>query len=422
LNQPLPLSGRNLRIVIPAHNEEMRIAATLEEFCSHFGDSAAIIVVANGCSDRTVEIVGRFKAKFGNLDLIEVPWPIGKGGAVRVGLMSGDEPFVAYADADGSTSAAQIRSLQQICEVTRFAGVIGSRWLYGSVINKSQPPIRRLASRTFNCLVRLLFALPYSDTQCGAKVFRRSAIASVLTRLELANFAFDIDLLYVMKISQLKVVESPIVWQDSDFGTTVNVVRSSLTMLLSILRLRVRHSHMRSLPFVDMLARSCVIPVRNSYTLLAISGDRYAPQEHNVPTVLNDIAKTYESAGHLVKWAQAGTLGQRVKLLVWYIGRGHREVDFIASDASDVIANVVRLSSKPKKIIGSRRRAIGSAKFEELGITIADKLLASASSKIRFVSGESGWDLLHGSLGLSQALYTSPREEKTLKESEAASV
>ena len=59
-------------------------------------------------------------------------------------------------------------------------GVIGSRYVPGSKVTTPQGLFRRLESRTFNLIIRLLFGLPYNDTQCGAKVFKKVPLDLVL--------------------------------------------------------------------------------------------------------------------------------------------------------------------------------------------------------------------------------------------------
>ncbi len=149
-------------IVIPAHNEELRIEATLTAYAESFGDSE-LIVVLNGCSDRTSALVDRIRSKYANVDKIEIKHAVGKGGAIRAGFLVARAPVVAYVDADGATSAAELRRL---CEsLGQNDALIASRWCRGSTIAVRQPWTRLVASRVFNMLVRLFFGLPFTDTQ-----------------------------------------------------------------------------------------------------------------------------------------------------------------------------------------------------------------------------------------------------------------
>ncbi|MEN6343299.1 MAG: glycosyltransferase, partial [Methanospirillum sp.] len=176
-------------IVIPAYNEEERIGGLLEALA---GFEGSVIVVADG-TDRTADLVRGFGAAHPDLALVclEFPERLGKGGGIMAGFRAAGTPFVGFMDADGSTEPAEMARLFSYLAGADADGAIASRWCPGAVVPVRQGPVRRLQSRAFNLLIRLLFDLPYADTQCGAKVFRREALASVLDEMELAGFEFD---------------------------------------------------------------------------------------------------------------------------------------------------------------------------------------------------------------------------------------
>jgi len=171
-----PPQGPEIRIIIPAHNEDARIEPTVREYCEHFGARAVITVITNACTDSTASIVHALSRTFANLELVDISASIGKGGAIRVGFTLGNEPFIGFTDADQSTSAAEFARLLNVCNRAGACGVIGSRWKRGAHVMRKQSLARRIASRIFNRTVVAMFALPFYDTQCGAKVFRRDAI------------------------------------------------------------------------------------------------------------------------------------------------------------------------------------------------------------------------------------------------------
>jgi hypothetical protein len=106
-----------------------------------------------------------------------------------------------------------------------------------------QPWLRRLFSRAFHTIVQLFFWMNIKDTQCPAKVMRRAAVESVHDALRIADLAFDVNLLYALKRQGLRILEVPIEWTDKTGSTvTRNLLRSSVVMFLSVLRLRLVHS------------------------------------------------------------------------------------------------------------------------------------------------------------------------------------
>jgi hypothetical protein len=329
-----------LRLVIPARNEETRIVETVLDCCRRFGARARITVVANDCSDNTASVVRGLMASNPNLELVETHLAIGKGGAVRVGLARGNEPYVAFLDADGSASAATLDHLLERLRAERAAAAIGSRWLPASKIVQLQSVSRRIASRGFNLLVRALFALPYSDTQCGAKVFRRDAIVRVLDSLELSNFAFDVDVLVSLRAHGYRVIEEPITWGDAP-GTSIRLWPAALSMALSIVRLRVRRSPLRHWPFTDLLARDTVVAVVPTTTLLLL-GYRGAPRSAR----LDAIAEELRRAGHRTIEPDLSSFAKRVRFWVWYALRGHVAIGAIVNE--DPATLLARFSTKAK--------------------------------------------------------------------------
>ncbi|MDO8556499.1 MAG: glycosyltransferase, partial [Nanoarchaeota archaeon] len=167
----------DISIVIPAYNEEKVIAATLDAYLSFFRRqklSFEVVVIPNNCKDRTPEIVQLFAQRNKEVICKNIPFFVGKGGAIIEGFKLARGNLVVYVDADNATKPETVLSIIQ--NIGSADCVMGSRWAKRSLVTKPQPLIRRLASRGFNILVRLVLDLQFSDTQAGAKVFRRAAL------------------------------------------------------------------------------------------------------------------------------------------------------------------------------------------------------------------------------------------------------
>jgi glycosyltransferase involved in cell wall biosynthesis len=234
----------SLLLLIPAYNEEKRIGPVLRQygawFRDHFHGPFQLVVVLNGCRDNTLGVVQEVAREFPVIRAIEFPDPIGKGGALIEGLkLASLADLIGYVDADGATSP------QAFCDLVRRSDeadcVIGSRWLPGAVLHQEQPGKRRFASRVFHTIVQGCFWMNIRDTQCGAKVMRRSAVEKIHSSLTIADMAFDINLLYALKRERFRILEVPTEWTDK-IGSTVVLGRTSLTMFLSVLRLRLIYS------------------------------------------------------------------------------------------------------------------------------------------------------------------------------------
>jgi hypothetical protein len=168
-----------------------------------------------------------------------------KGGALIEGLkLAGRADLIGYVDADGATGPRAFHDLVQ--HSGEADCVIGSRWLPGAVLHQAQTNRRQFASCAFHTIVQLLFRLNIKDTQCGAKVMHRAAVEKVQADLCIADMAFDINLLSALQRVGCAILEVPTEWTDK-IGSKVALGRTSFTMLLSVIRLRLIYSRLRPL-------------------------------------------------------------------------------------------------------------------------------------------------------------------------------
>ena len=236
----------SLLLLIPAYNEESRIEPVLRDYAqflgAHYPGKFQIVVILNGCTDNTLGVVQKVAAEFPAVRADEFKQPIGKGGALIEGLkLAALGDFIGYTDADGATSPAAF------LELTKHIGeadcVVGSRWLPESVMHQEQPTLRRVASRTFHLIVETLFWMHIKDTQCPCKLMRRDAVEKIHSTLCITDLAFDVNLLVSMKRAGFKTLEVPIEWTDKvGSKVTSSLFRSSFTMFLSVVRIRLIYS------------------------------------------------------------------------------------------------------------------------------------------------------------------------------------
>ena len=219
-------------LVIPAYNEEQRIIPLFDTISGFDGE---LIVVCDGV-DQTADIVDRIAIQRPDLTIrcLRFDHRLGKGGGVIAGLMAAGSPLVGYFDADGSTGVDEMKRL--FLTLSSVDGAIGSRWIPGSTLRVRQGILRQLESRGFNLLIRVLFGLNYHDTQCGAKVFKKSAIDAVLPMMVSRGFEFDVELLWRLRGSGYVVAEVPIEWQNK--GDSRVQKRDMLRMLSGLFRVR----------------------------------------------------------------------------------------------------------------------------------------------------------------------------------------
>lgn len=234
------MSDPSLLLLIPAYNEENRIEPVLREYGRYFQQEYhgkfQLVVVLNGCKDNTLGVVQKVATDYPFISFLDFPEAIGKGGALIEGLkLAPLADLIGYVDADGATPPRAFHDL--VRKTGESDCVIGSRWLPESILHVEQTDRRRFASRVFHFVVELFFGMHIKDTQCGAKVIRRQAVEKIHSALRIADMAFDINLLYSLKRERFRILEVPTEWTDK-IGSKVTLFRTSLTMFLSVVRIR----------------------------------------------------------------------------------------------------------------------------------------------------------------------------------------
>jgi glycosyltransferase involved in cell wall biosynthesis len=206
-----------LSIVIPAYNEENRILPTLRDYHSFFKNKLQndfeIIVIPNNCSDSTEQVVRNFAENKKQIKVFNIPFYVGKGGAVMKGFGLAKGDFIGFSDADNSTNPENFYKLYE--NKQNYAGIIGSRKIKGAIIFPKRKLNQNLSSFLFNKITRLLFNLKYKDTQCGAKLFRENVARLLVESYSEKGWIFDVDLLNLCKKNNSKILEYPINWKDS---------------------------------------------------------------------------------------------------------------------------------------------------------------------------------------------------------------
>ena len=233
------LAHPRLSIVIPAYNESLRIEGTLERvmWCIRKLDwDAEVLVVDDGSTDGTTDIVQRWMQKHERLHLVKNPGNRGKGYSVRNGLLQSAGEIVMFTDADLSAPMEEAKLLMAAIDAGADVA-IGSRWLDKERQTKHQPLYRRFFGRCFNWLTRRVMGLPFKDTQCGFKAFKREA-AQVIFRLQtIERWGFDPEILFIARKLKYKVVEVPVTW-GHDERSRMSYLKDGMKMLEEMAEIR----------------------------------------------------------------------------------------------------------------------------------------------------------------------------------------
>ena len=246
---PLRRTGTimDLSIVIPAYNEERRIALTLGRTCDFLAQrswAAELIVVDDGSADRTAATVAEFAARR------EQPLPRihclsnganrGKGYTVRHGVDAAVGACVGFMDADYKTD---VTGLDQVLELldAGWDGVVGDRTAVATRIAVPRRRYRELGSRAFKWLLRMSMGLgEFPDTQCGFKFFRADVARELFSLQQIDGFMFDVELLVLAGRRGYRIACMPVVWSD-DPDSRFKPLSGSIRNLVELLRIRWVH-------------------------------------------------------------------------------------------------------------------------------------------------------------------------------------
>ena len=239
------MSQPYLSIIIPAYNEAERIPETLLDMDKRLDGveySYEIVVVSDGSTDNTAEVVNNMKKVVRNLKLIDLHENQGKGGTVRQGMLLSAGTIRLFTDADNSTSIDQFEKMMPLFKEGRDV-VIGSRTIAGAQLDPPESVFRRCAGKALNLVVQALLLPGIWDTQCGFKAFTEDAAKKVFMASSIPGWGFDVEVLTLAKKMGYTIQEVPVHW--------VNDIRSHVRMSaglqflrdISIIRWRLWQGH-----------------------------------------------------------------------------------------------------------------------------------------------------------------------------------
>jgi glycosyltransferase involved in cell wall biosynthesis len=225
--------------IVPAYNESERLATSIPKVLDYLRDrglKAEVIVVNDGSTDDTAEVVRQFAVANPLILLVQNPGNRGKGYSVRNGMLHARGAVALFTDADLSSPITEADKL--FAALDEGADVaIGSRWLKRELQTERQPIHRQLYGRLFNLGLRIVLGLGYRDTQCGFKAFNRRAIETIFTRQQIERWGFDPELLFLANKFKLKTAEVPVEWAH-DHRSKISPVRDGLRMGVEVLKVR----------------------------------------------------------------------------------------------------------------------------------------------------------------------------------------
>uniref|UniRef100_A0A3Q2ZT10 Dolichyl-phosphate beta-glucosyltransferase n=1 Tax=Kryptolebias marmoratus TaxID=37003 RepID=A0A3Q2ZT10_KRYMA len=248
-------SSRDLSVVIPAYNEELRMPVMLDEAMEFLEKrqkqtpsfTYEVIVVDDGSKDKTTEVALRYTKKYGaeKVRVLTLVKNRGKGGAVRMGTLSSRGKLILMADADGATRFSDIEKVEAGLKnlslgPENLAISCGSRAHLERVAVAQRSVFRTFLMYGFHFLVWFFCVRGIRDTQCGFKLFTREAALKTFSCLHVERWAFDVELLYIAQCFKVPIAEVAVNWTEIE-GSKLVPFWSWLQMGRDLIFIRLRY-------------------------------------------------------------------------------------------------------------------------------------------------------------------------------------
>lgn len=227
-----------LSVVIPAYNEGNTIENTIKKVCSYLNEmqlNYELIIVNDGSSDNTEQLITSLMVEFSNLSLVSYPSNKGKGHAVRKGMLKSVGHYIVFMDADLSTPLSQFNKLSE--SIKRGSEIIiGDRKSKEAMIHRKQPLTRIVLGRGFVILSNLILGIKINDFTCGFKCFSNEATQRIFSRTKIDNWSFDAEILFIAKKLNYAIDQIPVDWENMP-ETKVKVFRDIITSFLGLIEI-----------------------------------------------------------------------------------------------------------------------------------------------------------------------------------------
>ena len=236
-NRLQPDSQLRLSVIVPAYREAERIAETIETLHEHLASLLApetfeIVVVDDGSGDGTAEVAEATGKAIGLL----LPENLGKGGAVRMGMLAATGRTRVFLDADLAYGPGEvIRILSEI--ESGWDVAVGTRRDSRLDAQTNAGLLRDVGGRMVNIATHVLLLGQYRDTQAGCKGFRGDVADLIFSKTKLNGFSFDIEIFHLVERWRLTLTEVPMTPAATE-ASTVSLVADTLQLLADIGRIR----------------------------------------------------------------------------------------------------------------------------------------------------------------------------------------
>lgn len=234
---------KELSVIIPAFNEEQRLEDTVEQVVYYFRGKKytfEVLIVNDGSTDSTLERARGLETRLPEVHVIDLGANLGKGQAVKEGILHAHHALSLFMDADNATSVREWDKFEPFFEAGARA-VVASRRLPASRIVHPQPLVRRTLGGAYRGLCKGLFGLGVSDLNCGFKAYETALAKKVYKDVQVLDWAFDAEVFCLLKREGVRVEEVPVSWEHREKASNLAPLKAGFETLGSIWRLKKKY-------------------------------------------------------------------------------------------------------------------------------------------------------------------------------------
>lgn len=228
-----------ISLVIPCYNEENRFEEGFRHYFNYLKKqnySWEIILVNDGSNDKTLELMNNKQKEHKSIELVSYKNNKGKGYALKKAFEKAKAKYILFADIDHSVDISTVQNFYPYLK-NNYQVVIGSRRVKGSKFLKKQNVLRIFLGRCFSLLVRIVVDWRIRDATCGFKAFDRESARKIFSKVSIYDWAFDAEILFLVKKFNLKIIEVPVSWRDVA-GSKVSLSKDIVSSLLGLFKIR----------------------------------------------------------------------------------------------------------------------------------------------------------------------------------------
>jgi dolichyl-phosphate beta-glucosyltransferase len=230
----------SLSIIIPLFNEEKRLNKSLIKINKFIKNkNIEIILINDGSFDKSEKIIKKFINNKKKFSVINLKKNIGKGGALKTGVMKAKSKWILTMDLDLSVPISQILTWHKKKYVTdKFLIYFGSRNHDESIIRSKI--YRRIFGKILSFFINFILNIKIQDTQCGFKLYKSNIGKLLFSKITRNGYEHDIEITMIARNKKILIKELPVTWIHKE-GSKVNILIDSIKVFLSIIMLKIRY-------------------------------------------------------------------------------------------------------------------------------------------------------------------------------------